>query len=279
MRGDVTVRIAYGAAWTLAVVYRDSDGDPIDVTGFTAEFRFSRYNGGGEPNGTLHGDTVLALAATVGTTNGQITRAVTGTQTLALADTYGNPTPRERGRWSLWITPPGGTAFPLVYGWVEWRPLGEATSDTDQDVYSNTFSASVSAIGARGETGATGPQGPQGTGTEPTDGSVTTSSRTITTLQAISLADYLGKNWVIEAKTTAVRGTKKSFWTHTITGFTALDGTTTFDADEVVVEKFDVASLGTPLFEATTAGLLHRTKASEVTTTLWAREARVTQTW
>lgn len=278
MRGDLTVRIAYGAAWTLTVVYRDTDGDPIDVTGYTAELRLSRYNGGGEPAGDLHGETVLALAATVGTTNGQISRSVSGAQTLALADTFGDPVPRERGRWSLWVTPPAQSAFPLVYGWVEWRPLGEAVSDTDQDVYSNTFSASVSAVGARGEAGPQGAQGPPGDGTQPTDGSVTTTSRDVTTVQTIDLSDYLNKNWRIVAETTATTASNKSTWTHEITGFTASDGTTTH-ADPIIQGGSNTGSLGTPLFENGSAALVHRVRASTTTSTKWARSARIVQTW
>ena len=281
MRGDLTVRIAYAAAWTLTVVYRDTNGVPINVTGYTGELRLSRYNGGGEPAGDPHGETILALAATVGTTNGQFTRALTGAQTLALADTFGSPLAKEKGRWSLWITPPAGSAFPVAYGWVDYRPVGEAVSDTTQDVYSNDFAATVSAVGARGETGATGPQGPPGTGTAPTDGRVQTTSTTLTTLQTISLASYLNKFWLIEVTTTGRRESdgKVNVWRQTIQGFTASDGTTTHE-DPLNLTPPQAPDLGRPIFENGAASLVHRIKPSGLSgTTKWARDYRVIQTW
>jgi hypothetical protein len=224
---------------------------------------------------------VLALAATVGTTNGQITRSVSGAQTTTLSETFGTPYAREKGRWSLWVTPPLGEAFPIAYGWVDYRPVGETVSSVSQDVYGNDFSASVSAIGARGETGATGPQGPPGDGTQPTDGKVTTSSTTLTTLQTIDLSDYLNKYWVIEVETNGRRTSdnKRNSWKQTLQGFTASDGTTTHEepANQLAAA---VPDLGRPIFENGSAAIVHRVKPSPSSgTTVWGRSARVVQTW
>lgn len=278
MRGDLTVRIAYGAPWSITVTYKDSNGTAIDVTGYTGELRLATYNGGGEFEGDPYGTTVLALSCTVGGVNGQFSRSVTDVQTLALSSTFGSPVATRLGRWSLWVTPPATTAFPIAYGWVDYRPVGEAVSATSEDFYEASFSANVSAFGSRGPTGATGAQGPPGTGTEPTDGSVTTSSTTTTTLQTIDLSDYLNKNWRVIVETTAKTASATNTWVQSIVGFTSSLGVTTHE-EPVNIEANTVPRLGTPIFENGSASLLHRAKAASSTSTTWSRSARIVQTW
>lgn len=191
MRGDVPVRIAYGAAWSLSVVYQELDGDPVDVTGYTAELRLSRYTYESAPHGvTVVSRTSAAGQVTVGTTNGTFTCVVPALVTSGLASTFGSPIPNQQGRYSLWVLPPGGVVgiddFPLVHGWVEYRQVGEAVDPVSASVVENAFTTSVTAIGSRGIQGDTGPQGPAGTVAVDIATTVT-SNTTETTIRSVTV--------------------------------------------------------------------------------------------
>lgn len=162
MRGDVEIRIGYNATFTLSVTYRDDAGTAINVAGYAAEFRVCRFDGSTHGSTAALSRTSGAGQVTVGTTNGLFTCTLDEATTLALAPTFGNPIPREKGRWSLWVTPPSLSARCIAHGQVTFAREGEDVDPVNATAYEDDFTATVTAIGAQGPAGPQGPEGPEG---------------------------------------------------------------------------------------------------------------------
>ncbi len=214
MRGDCDLHVAYGAAKSVVLTLRTATAPypVINVTGYTGELRCSRYDG------TPHGVTLLTVACTVNGPAGTFTALVSGAQALALAATFGDPVPTQYGRWSLWVTPPAGNAFPAGHGWLRLHQLGEPVTPTAQDAYEQNFSISLEGLaGPAGPAGAAGPQGPAGS-TAIDITTTPTSTTTETTIQSITVP--LG-DWSVRVKCSVTDGvttdTFEELWSGTNT--------------------------------------------------------------
>ncbi len=283
MSSDVTIEATYGSIQEISVTYRDLDGgeagDPIDVTGWSAELRLSTCDD------TIYGTSRVirtsgAGQVTVGTTNGLFTCSVPSASLDLLAPYLGSSGCIAPARWSLWVAPPAGTLYPIVRGWLFMQPVGSYVTPVEATTLAEATATTVTSIGSQGGTGPQGPQGPAGTGVEPTDGKTVTSATTEVTLGTISLSGYLNKYWVADIETTAVRSSDGAVnvWRHSVYGFTASDGTTTVNK---IVQTVAAAapSLGRPNFLAGFSSLAHRAKPGLVDTITWGRKAAISSTW
>ena len=275
MKGAVTIHIVYGASLSLSVTYRSlnpdgSAGSAINVTGYTAELRISRYDG------TTHGTTVLlrtsaAGQVSVGTTNGLFQASLSNALTAALSTTFGSPIPREFGRWSLWIMPPAGVVgvddFPVAHGWVELHQVGEAVDPVAIDAFQAEFTATVSAVGAKGDTGPTGPtgaQGPAGQGGLTTYGPITSTTATTQTIGTVSLASFRGTSFSLDFRIKADRSGETRVWSGTQTGSVAANGTVTLDLP--VYANFGEVDWGAPELDSVAVDAVRLRFAADDTT-------------
>lgn len=86
-----------------AIVWRDSNQTPVDLTGYTVEC-------------TVRSDAGTLLATTA---DGGIVASVTpaaGTIALTITDSVGRGLPLGKHKWDVWAVSSGGTDYPLVTG-------------------------------------------------------------------------------------------------------------------------------------------------------------------
>lgn len=99
-----------GCKFDAVVTYQDPDGDPIDITGYTASLGVKREFSDETEVLTLTSGDGLTLGGTAGT----IDIVITALQTADLTGTY---------RYSLTLTPSGGDPEHLVSGRIVCNPI------------------------------------------------------------------------------------------------------------------------------------------------------------
>lgn len=99
-----------GCKFDAVVTYQDPDGDPINLTGYTATLGVKREFSDEEEVLTLTSGDGLTLGGSAGT----IDIVITAAQTADLSGTY---------RYSLTLTPSGGDPEHLVSGRIVCNPI------------------------------------------------------------------------------------------------------------------------------------------------------------
>jgi hypothetical protein len=111
MADDQTLNIDQGAYWSQEILWEDSNGDPVNLTGYTARMQIRKR--------VTDASAVIELT----TTNGRITlggAAGTILLTIAAADTAALPATPTDKRWfyDLELVPAGGQVVRLLQGRV-----------------------------------------------------------------------------------------------------------------------------------------------------------------
>ena len=103
MAGNYSILIEQGADWSRTVAWKNPDGTPIDLTGYTAAMQ------------VRDGQTLLATpTTTVSGPAGTITLAIPATTTATL--------PAATAKYDLFMTDPGGAVTRLLAGTISIIP-------------------------------------------------------------------------------------------------------------------------------------------------------------
>lgn len=147
----IDLHIEAGADFDYSLTWTDDDGDPVDLTGYSARSKArSVYNPGAAPLFDLN--TVgngISLGGAAGTVSLHLTAAQTDTFPAGLA-----------GYWDLELISGSGVVTRLAAGSV--TCTRQATADTEWDSADDGSGAVVLVPGPTGPAGPTGPTGPTG---------------------------------------------------------------------------------------------------------------------
>lgn len=103
MPNEYNITVKKGTTFQLPIIYQDSNGAPINLTGYTARLQVRPYEGG-------------LLVTELNTTNGQITiNGATGTLTLSMSQTVTAALPTGQYQYDLYVYF-GSSAYCVVYG-------------------------------------------------------------------------------------------------------------------------------------------------------------------
>jgi hypothetical protein len=103
---DTNFKIIQGDTFVLSVIYKDPSGNPIDITGYTAEFQVRDIPGG------------KVICATVDTTNGITIDGVNGKITITVSSDLTKKFTISKCAYQLQVNS-GSVKTTLATGWFE----------------------------------------------------------------------------------------------------------------------------------------------------------------